>query len=102
MVKWEDICDRCGLCCHRKAISGDYLLLDIENPCEHYDKQTHLCKIYNNRFEVEKTCKKVTPFLVAFSAALPSSCAYVRLFKKYHLRFNKKETVLAPGLFNEE
>lgn len=102
MRKWEDICDRCGLCCHRKALNGDFLLLDIENSCEYYDEKTHLCKVYKDRFKIVKDCKKVSPLFVAFSSALPSSCAYVRLFKKYHLRFNKKETVLAPGLFDEE
>ena len=100
MRKWEDICNKCGLCCHRKVVAEDFLLLDLAETCEFLDKETNLCNVYKDRFKKCKDCKKVTPFMAAFSPALPATCAYVKLFEKYHLRFCKMENVFSEHIFD--
>ena len=43
-------CDKCGLCCqnlHRSELYND--LNDGNGVCIYYDKDTHLCKIYDKR-----------------------------------------------------
>ena len=43
-------CDKCGLCCqnlHNNPLYSD--LDDGTGVCIHYDRDTHLCKIYENR-----------------------------------------------------
>lgn len=102
MKAWEDICSRCGLCCMNKAVTKDFLILDTSYPCEHLDMETKLCKVYDTRFKECSRCRKVTPFMAAFSPVLPSACAYVRLFSKYHIRFSRKETLLTEGFFNPD
>ena len=100
MRKWEDICNKCGLCCHQKVVAEDFLLLDLAETCEFLDKETNLCTIYKDRVKKCKDCKKVTPFMAAFSPVLPATCAYVKLFQKYHLRFCKMESVFSEHIFD--
>ncbi len=96
MEKWETICSRCGLCCHEKVVFPEVLILDPERACEFYDKSTHLCSIYDNRFKKCNRCEKVGIFKVMFSPALPPTCAYVKKFEKLHLRFaHKREFVFS-------
>lgn len=44
------ICDKCGKCCENLDKSHIYDdLNDGTGVCVNYDKQTHLCKIYDQR-----------------------------------------------------
>lgn len=43
-------CTACGLCCKRVGMSKETAFLDRgDNICRHFDEQSHLCKIYENR-----------------------------------------------------
>jgi len=98
--EWEALCSNCGLCCHEKVVSGDFLLIDTSAPCSFYDAKSKRCKVYSERFEKCSRCRKVTPFKAAFADYLPSSCAYVCWAKSHHLRFRReKEVVIGSGLF---
>lgn len=44
------VCDKCGLCCQNLDKNSLYKDLDDgTGVCIHYDKETHLCKIYDSR-----------------------------------------------------
>ena len=98
MRHWEDICDRCSLCCYEKAVWDDVLVVDLSRPCEFLDTETHLCTVYEDRFRKCGRCCRVHPFRAIFSPALPQSCAYVRWAEKFHVRLcDKRELVLTEG-----
>ncbi len=43
-------CDKCGLCCQNlKEVSIKNKLDRGDGICRHFDKKSHMCKIYNNR-----------------------------------------------------
>lgn len=43
-------CDRCGLCCQNLHLSEIYSDLDSgDGTCIHFDRQSNLCTIYENR-----------------------------------------------------
>ena len=75
---WDAICNRCGKCCYEKEfIQGGALIIDYEKPCRFLDEETMLCRVYVNRFNACKECRKVTFWTVLFSPALPPDCGYV-------------------------
>ena len=46
----EFVCDKCGLCCQNLMYSERYGDLDDgTGVCIYYDKETHLCTIYDHR-----------------------------------------------------
>ena len=97
-MNWEEICSRCGLCCHEKTIYPDYLEIDLSSPCEYYDSENHLCTVYSSRFQICSRCEKVTPLKAMLSSSLPSSCAYVAWAEHHHIRLiRKRETVLVES-----
>ncbi len=89
--KWEEMCERCGLCCHEKLIYDDEIVFDLSSACEYLDKETNLCTVYEDRFKVCKRCNKVNLFRAMFAPYLPLSCAYVRWAKEHHIRFAKEK-----------
>lgn len=89
--KWEDMCFRCGLCCHEKLIYDDEIVFDLSSACEYLDTETNLCKVYDNRFKICKRCNKVNLIRAMFASYLPSTCAYVRWAKEHHIRFVKEK-----------
>ncbi len=45
------LCDKCGICCQSLKQFGE-LYADLDDGtgcCRHFDKRSHLCKIYANR-----------------------------------------------------
>lgn len=93
-MKWEDICSRCGLCCHEKTIYPDALEIALDAPCEFYDEETHSCRVYKSRFSRCSRCEKVTPFKAAFSRSLPDTCAYAEWARRHHIRFRKRQELI--------
>lgn len=49
-VLHESICTHCGDCCKTKVIQ-EGKVLELEEWCPAYNKETHLCEIYENRHE---------------------------------------------------
>ncbi len=100
MTDWESICSNCGLCCHEKVVTEDFLLIDPTRPCEYYDEATHLCTVYNERFKVNKRCRKVSPLFAATTHSLPPTCAYISYMKEHHLRIAKDRPFVLSSLEN--
>ncbi len=76
--RWESFCHCCGKCCYEKEyIPGGTLITDYAKPCRFLDEETRLCRVYINRFNACKECRKVTVWTALFSPALPPDCGYV-------------------------
>jgi uncharacterized cysteine cluster protein YcgN (CxxCxxCC family) len=73
---WEEICQRCGLCCFEKWIDERDRIVTTAVPCRHLDIVTRECRVYHKRFEVGEGCVKLTPEVVATVNWLPELCAY--------------------------
>ena len=73
---WEDICQRCGLCCFEKWIDERDRIITTSVPCRHLDIVTRECRVYHKRFAVGEGCVKLTPEVVATVNWLPELCAY--------------------------
>ena len=75
--EWESICCRCGFCClHRlnKKDSDDAYFTQVA--CRYLDLGTCLCTIYENRFQIDKDCEKITPNNLLALKWLPKFCGY--------------------------
>ena len=79
--EWEAICDKCGKCCYEKVDLGGGHIYYTDQPCEHLDTETNLCKFYDKRHEIEADCISLTEELVKTLDWLPEECAYARHFK---------------------
>ncbi|MCK5156034.1 MAG: hypothetical protein KAQ69_06340 [Spirochaetales bacterium] len=84
---WEQVCTKCGLCCHEKTVSSRSVTYHLETPCVMLDPETNLCRVYDNRFREHPRCRSVNLFRAMFSTYLPQECAYVQWAKKHHMRF---------------
>ena len=73
---WEEICQRCGLCCFEKWVDEHDRIVTTTVPCRHLDIVTRECRVYHKRFEVGEGCVKLTPEVVATVNWLPEFCAY--------------------------
>jgi len=79
---WDELCSRCGLCCYARSISKTgKLIIDYNAPCEHFDKKTCLCRVFENRFKKCNHCGKVNLYCVLFNPTLPTNCAYAKTFR---------------------
>lgn len=75
--EWEAICDGCAKCCVYKLEdidTGEFLYTNVA--CHLLDTQSCKCTNYNNRFELEPGCVKLTPQNVYELKWLPETCAY--------------------------
>lgn len=79
---WDSLCNRCGKCCYARSVKSDGdVIIHYNKPCENLDPQTHLCKIYKDRFRKCNHCGKVTLFTALFNPTLPKDCNYVQTFR---------------------
>lgn len=76
MTLWEEICNRCGLCCFEKKLDVRGRNVTTRVPCRHLDIVTRECRVYQKRFEVGEGCLQLTPEIVAAADWLPEDCAY--------------------------
>ncbi|MCD6525704.1 MAG: hypothetical protein J7K75_01775 [Desulfuromonas sp.] len=74
--EWEDICNRCGLCCFEKFRDNRNRVITTAVPCRFLDIFSRECKVYHKRFEVGEDCQQLTPEVVATVDWLPEECAY--------------------------
>lgn len=75
--EWEQLCDGCGLCCLNKLIDEETNEIYYTNvACDELDKETCLCKHYDERFQYQSDCIKLTKENVSQIPWLPKSCAY--------------------------
>ena len=76
----EALCRRCGRCCYEKFIV-DGSVFTRRTPCPHLDVQTHLCTVYERRFQVNPRCLDVEQGIQF--GVFPASCPYVRGLRDY-------------------
>lgn len=70
----EDLCRRCGICCHEKIRVGDRVII-TDIPCKYLDAETNLCRVYNDRAKRESRCLGADAAVKA--NAMPGDCPYV-------------------------
>lgn len=75
--QWETICKKCGKCCYEKLDLGGGVIRYTDEPCTHLDTATKLCKVYENRSEIEPDCIQLTEAVVRELTWMPEGCAYV-------------------------
>ncbi|AWX13358.1 hypothetical protein CEP49_01740 [Mergibacter septicus] len=77
--EWEALCDGCGKCCFRKFISGHgrkEKLYYTRIACNQLNLNTGKCLNYQNRFQLEADCTKLTKENLTEFHWLPLTCAY--------------------------
>ncbi|MCC8109144.1 MAG: hypothetical protein LIQ30_08905 [Planctomycetes bacterium] len=72
---YENLCTRCGVCCHQKVRFGDVVVI-TDVPCEFLDTETNLCTVYPDRFAKQPLCSSAATSVTLQS--LPADCPYVR------------------------
>lgn len=91
VINEEEICRRCGRCCHRKEISKGKVVF-LPETCPNLEKDEHergkySCKIYEKRFTVPLFFEDGKPFYclparIAYEQVLlPSDCPYVAYYR---------------------
>jgi uncharacterized protein len=76
----EDLCRRCGVCCHEKFEIGEMVII-TDVPCQHLDPATNLCRIYRDRHTRTTRCLSVEEGIER--RAFPADCPYVRDLPDY-------------------
>jgi hypothetical protein len=75
--EWEQLCDRCGLCCLVRLEGEDTgQVHPTRIVCSQYDCDNNCCRSYSDRSAVVEGCTQLTPKLVREFNWLPDSCAY--------------------------
>jgi uncharacterized cysteine cluster protein YcgN (CxxCxxCC family) len=82
---WEALCKKCGICCFGKESKLFRTTIMLSQPCEYFDRQTKLCKVYDTRLKTCHYCAKVTIFHALFSNALPATCGYVERYRQWRI-----------------
>jgi uncharacterized protein len=81
-TEWESLCDGCGKCCVHKLEDEDTgELLPTNVACRLLDRRTGLCKDYRNRKAHVPECVRLTPEKLETLDWLPSTCAYLRVYR---------------------
>ena len=75
---WEELCDRCGLCCFVKIEDDRGNIFFTQTPCRYLDIVSRLCKIYDRRFEINPDCVKLSPEMVGSLRWLHDQCGYIK------------------------
>ncbi len=70
----EDLCRKCGLCCHAKVVVGDEVFL-MDDHCPYLDPATNLCTIYERRHKLNPQCLTIDQGIKL--RAFPAGCPYV-------------------------
>lgn len=79
---WDSLCNRCGKCCYTRYISKTgKVIINYFEPCQFLDEETHLCKVFEDRFRKYARCGKVNMRHSLFNPLMPSDCAYVKTFR---------------------
>ena len=104
-AEWESLCARCGICCFQRIENfktGATHYTSIR--CRHLNPATLCCYAYDNRFDVNDSCEKVTPENIRELNCLPDSCGYRTVAEGRDLEWwhplisGKQETVHQAGI----
>ena len=80
--RWESLCNRCGRCCYEKRVVGSRVITDWHRPCPHLEVKTGLCRVYDRRFELCGSCRRMTLAHALFTRWLPADCGYVQHYRR--------------------
>ncbi len=78
--KSEDLCLRCGRCCHGKVEVEGQVYYTPEM-CPYLDEDSRLCRVYDIRFEICSDCITIADAIEI--GALPEDCPYVAEIPDY-------------------
>jgi len=79
---WDELCNKCGLCCYARSVSPfGKVTIDFNAPCEYFDTNTNLCRVFEKRFKKCDHCGSVNLFCALFNRSLPPDCAYYKTFR---------------------
>ena len=102
--QWESLCDGCGKCCiHKLEDEETGELLPTNVSCRLLNRETGLCSDYRNRKAHVPECVRLTPQKLETLDWLPSSCAYLRIYRGqglpdwHHLVSGDREAVHRAG-----
>lgn len=73
---WEQLCEKCGLCCFEKIEDESGSIFFTSTPCRYLDVVTRECRIYNRRFAIYPECVRLTEELVRELTWLHDDCGY--------------------------
>jgi uncharacterized cysteine cluster protein YcgN (CxxCxxCC family) len=73
---WDSLCKQCGRCCFEKIEDERGTIFYTQTACRFLDVVSRRCKIFKRRFEINPSCVKLTPELVATLRWLPRDCGY--------------------------
>ena len=103
--QWENLCDGCGKCClHKLEDDETGELLPTNVACRLLDRNSGLCSDYRNRRAHVPECVRLTPQKLETLDWLPSSCAYLRVYRGqglpdwHHLVSGDREGVHTAGI----
>ncbi len=89
---WDSLCNCCGKCCYTRSVRpGGKVIIHYNDPCEHLDTETHLCRVFDDRFRKCNHCGKVGLFTALFNPSLPKDCTYVQTFRLWDRREGERE-----------
>lgn len=77
--EWESICDCCGQCCYLRFFDENErntTLCLTRVACDFVDFETGKCTCYENRFQIQKKCNKLTKNNIPIFKYFPKTCAY--------------------------
>jgi hypothetical protein len=74
--QWENLCKKCGKCCHYKHKFGDYIIYDPELVCK-YLNDDNTCSVYDTRQKVAG-CMLLRDAILQ-KDLLPASCGYIHI-----------------------
>jgi len=74
MSDGESKCLKCGRCCRHKFNVGGRLVFD-RAACKHWDPETKLCRVYNEREKLAPECCDIAS--ATLRGILPDDCPYV-------------------------
>jgi uncharacterized cysteine cluster protein YcgN (CxxCxxCC family) len=77
---WEQLCEKCGLCCFEKIEDESGTIFFTSTPCRYLDIVSRECKIYPRRFEIYPDCVQLTETLVRELPWLHDECGYRKAF----------------------
>ncbi len=81
-AEWESLCDGCGRCCLHKLEDEDTGKIHYTDiACKLLDTSSCQCKQYAKRFSYVPDCMLARPMTSEKANWLPSSCAYVKVFR---------------------
>lgn len=104
-AQWEAVCDGCGKCCLNKLedeVTGEIFPTNVA--CRLLDRRSGRCGDYANRKALVPECVRLTPARLETIDWLPSTCAYLLLWRGerlpewHHLVCGDREVVHRAGM----